>query len=66
VVAAILYHAADNTALVILPDIVGAIPWGPVVLCAQVIAAAVAVTLLWGPGTLARWRFSARAGPDAE
>ncbi|MCP4203361.1 MAG: CPBP family intramembrane metalloprotease [bacterium] len=58
VFAAILFHAADNTALVTLPEIQALSPWGAVVTCGLVLAAAIVVTLLWGPGTLARFRFA--------
>ncbi len=57
VFAAILFHAADNTALVTLPEVQAISPWGAVVHCSLVLVAAVVVTLLWGPETLARFRF---------
>ena len=52
-----LDRAADNAALVTLPEVQAISPWGAVVHCSLVLAAAVVVTLLWGPGTLARFRF---------
>jgi len=58
VFAAILFHAADNTALVILPEVNTSSPWGAVLVCGFVLSAAVVVTLLWGPRTLARYRFA--------
>jgi membrane protease YdiL (CAAX protease family) len=56
VFAVILFHAADNTALVTLPEVQAISPWGAVVTCGLVLAAAAVVTLLWGPKTLARFR----------
>lgn len=61
VFAAILFHAMDNTALVSLPDVNAIKPWGTVTLCGLTLVAAVAVTLLWGPETLARYRYTNRA-----
>jgi membrane protease YdiL (CAAX protease family) len=66
VFAAILFHAADNTALVILPEVTAITPWGAAALCGLIAAAAVVVTLLWGPHTMARYRFSAERRPDEE
>ena len=57
VFAAILFHAADNTALVTVPEVQAISPWSAVVHCGLVLVAAVVVTLLWGPRTLARFRF---------
>ena len=57
VFAAIAFHAADNTALVTMPEINAITPWGPVVLCGLILVAAAVVTFLWGPRTLARYRF---------
>jgi hypothetical protein len=56
VFAAIVFHAADNTALVILPEIQAISPWAAVVNCGFVLVAAIVVTFLWGPRTLARFR----------
>jgi hypothetical protein len=56
VFAAIVFHAADNTALVTLPEVQAISPWGAVVHCSLVLVAAAVVTLLWGPGTLDRFR----------
>ena len=61
VFAAILFHATDNTALVTLPDINANAPLGTVTLCGLTLFAAVVTTLLWGPQTLARYRFDSRA-----
>lgn len=58
VFAAILFHAMDNTALVCLPDINAAAPWGTITLCGITLVIAAVVTALWGPQTLARYRFS--------
>ena len=57
VFAIILFHAADNVALVTLPEIQSLSPWGPVVHSGLVVLAAGVVTWAWGPGTLARFRF---------
>ena len=57
VFAAIVFHAADNTALVTLPEINANAPWGAVTLCGLTLLAAFVVTSLWGPQTLARYRF---------
>ncbi len=57
VFAVILFHAADNTALVTLPEVQAISPWGAVVHCGLIMVAAVAVTWLWGPRTLAQFRF---------
>jgi membrane protease YdiL (CAAX protease family) len=56
VFAAVVFHAADNTALVTLPEIQAISPWAAVVTCGLVLIAAVVVTFLWGPRTLARFR----------
>jgi hypothetical protein len=56
VFAAILFHAADNTALVTLPEINAITRWGVIVHCGLVLVAAVVVTIVWGPRTLARYR----------
>jgi membrane protease YdiL (CAAX protease family) len=56
VFATIVFHAADNAALVTMPEIQAISPWGAVVHCSFVLVAALVVTLLWGPRTLARFR----------
>ena len=66
VFAAILFHAIDNTALVSLPDVNAIAPWGTVALCGLTLVAAVIVTLLWGPQTLARYRFNQGASRRSE
>jgi len=58
VFATIVFHAADNAALVTMPEIQAISPWGAVVHCGFVLVAALVVTLLWGPRTLARFRFA--------
>ena len=58
VFAATLFHAVDNTALVIFPEIGAIKPWGSAMSCGLVIVAAVVVTQLWGPRTLAQYRFA--------
>lgn len=57
VFAAILLHAADNTALTTMPEIDAVTPWGVFVHCGFVLVAAVVITLLWGPRTLAKYKF---------
>lgn len=47
VFVATLYHAADNTAFMILPDIKSIVPTGSVVHCVITIALALIVILLW-------------------
>ena len=59
VFASIVFHAADNTALVILPEISAISSSAAVVHCGLVVVAAAIVTVLWGPQTLARFRFGA-------
>ena len=66
VFAAILFHAMDNTALASLPDVNALAPWGTVTLCGLTLVAAAVVTLLWGPQTLARYRFGNAASPRSE
>jgi membrane protease YdiL (CAAX protease family) len=58
VFAAILFHAADNIALVTFPEIKTIAPWGSAILCGLVVSAAFVVTFLWGPRSLARFRFT--------
>jgi membrane protease YdiL (CAAX protease family) len=66
VFAAILYHAADNTALVLAPDIKSVVPLGMVVQCGFTLAVASAVALMWDSSTLTRFRLGASAKPDPE
>lgn len=66
VFAAILYHAADNTAFMVLPDIKSVVPLGSVVQCGVTLAVALAVVLLWNSSTLTRFRFGARSTPNVE
>lgn len=53
VFAAILFHAADNTALVTLPDVNASEPWGAIILCGLTLVAALITTSFWGDRTLA-------------
>ena len=62
VFAAILYHAVYNTALVTFPEIKAIIPWGSAIFCGIIMIAAFVVTLLWGPRSLAKYRFSVARG----
>ena len=64
VFAAILFHAVDNAALVTFPEIKAIKPWGSAMFCVLVMVAAVVVTLLWGPRSLARYRFAAKRRPE--
>lgn len=57
VCAVILYHAADNTALMTLPNIKDVVPLGSVMLCVFTLIAACLVILLWEWSTLNRFRF---------
>ena len=63
VFAAILFHAVDNTALVTFPEIKAITLWGSATFCGLVMIAAFVVTLLWGPQSLARYRFAAARCP---
>ncbi len=66
VFAAILFHASDNAALVTLPEVQAIVPWGAVMTSSLVLVAAVVVTLLWGPGTLARFRFANQGSSESK
>jgi len=57
VFATILFHAADNAAMVTMPEVQSITPWGAVVHSTFILVAAGVVALLWGPRTLARFRF---------
>ena len=61
VFAVILFHAADNTALVTLPEVQAISPWGALVTCGFVLSAAVLMTVLWGPETLSRFRLGSHS-----
>jgi len=63
VFAVIVFHAAENTVLVTLPELQAISPWGPVVHCGFVLVAAAVVTFLWGPATLARFRLVESSQP---
>lgn len=58
VFAAVVFHATTNALMVALPDTTTTGISGAIIYCSLVVSAAVAVTLLWGPQTLARYRFS--------
>ena len=66
VFAVILYHAADNTALMLLPDIKSVVPLGSIVLCVANLSMACLVALLWGSSTLAQFRFGTRSQSHRE
>ncbi len=57
VFAVILFHALDNAALVTFPEIKAVTPWGAGMFCGLFIIVTFVVTLLWGPKSLARFRF---------
>ena len=57
VFAATLFHAAGNALMITLPDTSATGALGPAISCGLVLSAAIVVTLLWGPQTLARYRF---------
>ncbi len=58
VFATIVFHAVSNAVLITLPNAAHSGVSGSAISCGVVLSAAVAVTLLWGPRTLARYRFS--------
>lgn len=58
VFAIILFHAVDNAALVVLPEIDSISPWATVVHAGLVLIAAFVVSWLWGAETLSRFRFA--------
>ena len=66
VFAVTLYHAADNTALLLLPDFKGTVPLGPLVQCGLTLFAALLVALLCDSSTMTRLRFGARARPSID
>lgn len=57
VFAATLFHAAGNAVMITLPDTSTTGALGPAISCGLVLSAAIVVALLWGPQTLARYRF---------
>jgi len=57
VFAATLFHAVGNALMITLPDTSTTGALGPADSCGLVLSAAIVVTLLWGPQTLARYRF---------
>jgi membrane protease YdiL (CAAX protease family) len=59
--AAILFHAALNAAMATRPEVNVIGPLGAAIYCGFVLLAAAVVTWLWGPRTLARYRFSNRS-----
>lgn len=60
VFAATLFHAAGNALMITLPDTSTTGAMGPAISCGLVLSAAIVVTLLWGPQTLARYRFGSQ------
>ncbi len=61
VFAATLFHAVGNALMITLPDMSTTGALGPAISCGLVMAAAIVVTVLWGPQTLARYRFGNQA-----
>ena len=57
VFAAALFHAAGNALMITLPDTSTTGQIGPAISCGFTLLAAVVVALMWGPQTLARYRF---------
>jgi membrane protease YdiL (CAAX protease family) len=57
--AAILFHAMYNVATVLLPSY--GWRYDPAIGLAITVVAAAAITFLWGPGTLARFKYARRA-----
>ncbi len=57
VFAATLFHAAGNALIITLPETSTTGVLGPAISCVLVLSAAIVVTYLWGPRTLARYRF---------
>ena len=58
VFAATLFHATGNALMVTLPDTSTTGALAPAISCGLVLSATLVVTLLWGPKTLARYRFA--------
>jgi membrane protease YdiL (CAAX protease family) len=56
VFATISFHAMDNTALLVFPEIKAIIPWGSIILCGLIIITVIVVSILWGTRSLARYR----------
>lgn len=63
VFAVILFHAVDNFALLVLPDIHSISPWTSVIRAGLVLMAALLIAWLWDGETLSRFRF-ARSAPN--
>lgn len=61
VFAATLFHAAGNSLMITLPDTSTTGALGPGISCCLVLLVAIVVTHLWGPQTLARYRFGKQA-----
>jgi membrane protease YdiL (CAAX protease family) len=57
VFAATLFHAVGNALMITLPDTSTTGALVPAISCGLVLSAVIIVTLLWGPQTLARYRF---------
>jgi len=66
VFAATIYHAADNTALMLMPTFKSIVPLGPVVQCGLTLFVAFLVAFLWDSSTMTRFSFgaSAKSGVD--
>lgn len=62
---ATLYHAADNAAFMLLPDIKSIVPLGSVVHLGFTVVVVCLVAVLWDPTTMTRLRFcSGSKGPE--
>lgn len=66
VLAATTCHAADNTALMLMPNFQSIVPLGPLVHCGLTLFAALLVALLWDSSTMTRFRFGAGAKPSID
>ena len=58
VFAAILFHAVYNATNGVLPNYQVSMPLGVVITCSFVLITAIIVTILWGPETMARFRYA--------
>ncbi|MFC2005432.1 CPBP family intramembrane glutamic endopeptidase [Chloroflexota bacterium] len=56
VFATIIFHAVYNVTNGVLPNYQVSIPLGVIITCSFVLIAAIVVTVLWGPKTLAQFR----------
>lgn len=64
VFAAILFHTVYNVSVGVLPNNFVSIPLGTVITGSFLLITAIIVTILWGPETMARFRY-ARSSKDA-